>query len=124
VDEPRRRLPAAGVVLVGVPGADEPAVLDLPVAQRPPLMGAAVVEGPVALVGPRQAQGPPAGHDGGDLPDRERSGVDLHPTRRCAVHTGSPLSRGTVWTAQRSVTAGRLPSRRASASSGGSGPSG
>ena len=84
VDETGRGLPVAGVVLVGVPGADQPAVVDLPVTQRPALMRAPVVERAVPLGGAGQAQRPPAGHHRGDLLLGQPARIDLDP------HTSMP----------------------------------
>ena len=83
--EPGRRLAGGGVVLVGVPRADDVAVGDLAVAQGTALVGAVVVEGAVAGGGAGQADGPAGGDDGRDPSHLQPAGVDAHPGRRRTV---------------------------------------
>jgi hypothetical protein len=83
--EAGRGLAGGGVVLVGVPRADDVAVGDLAVAQGTALVRAVVVEGAVAGGGAGQADGPAGGDHRRDPSLLQAAGVDAHPGRRRSV---------------------------------------
>ena len=67
------------VIFVPVPRADNPAPLDLPVAERPSLVGAMVVEGPPTIFGTSDGQRPIAYYDRSDVARLQVAGINLVP---------------------------------------------
>ena len=104
----RRWRAAPGVVLVAVPGADDEAVLELPIAERTALVRAAVVEHAVAGLRARDAEGASAGDHRREPADVELRVAEAHPLARLIVcHSQLPLTCSRAdWKNSRPATTG------------------